>query len=551
MLPIFSAGTLFSGLILFMYIYHRSHQILYLSIVFMVLSSFIFVFSESMILVMGSLMGKKDIGIQFHRLEQVGGAFFLFAFPFFLTHFLHLRPSWNRVNLYIAYAGLVMAVSITIIAFTIPDLFISINNPQWNWKTQQGSFARGKQGVVYVFRDAMMALVILYSFSSTIADLIKSKDIRYILPVLLGIAIAIFGALDDSLHVHTYRHISFPGIPFSRFTTGVTIMNLFIMASMVRKFIDQSLLVEKATKQLSENEKKLVNLIEANQSIVFLMNTDGTILDVNVAFRKTLGYSKDELMGKNIFEFLSHQNEDDKYQKIFFMEQLEKLDAKTPRVEFTIAFNQKYSMEPKEFMVHLQRIDYGDKIEILGNAVLIMENSLMKYVRTERMRLHISNYLWNAEQAANRLTLNLNKYLPADAILGIKTSLREMIINAMEHGNMHINFDQKTQAQMDGTYFQLIQKKQKEIHGEKQFVDIEYVLRENLVGYRITDHGNGFDAKHYLKNAVLTKLNEEGIAHGRGIIMTISVFDVVRYNDKGNSVTLLKKFPTENGAGNG
>lgn len=551
MLPIFSAGTLFSGLILFMYIYHRSHQILYLSIVFMVLSSFIFVFSESMILVMGSLMGKKDIGIQFHRLEQVGGAFFLFAFPFFLTHFLHLRPSWNRVNLYIAYAGLVMAVSITIIAFTIPDLFISINNPQWNWKTQQGSFARGKQGVVYVFRDAMMALVILYSFSSTIADLIKSKDIRYILPVLLGIAIAIFGALDDSLHVHTYRHISFPGIPFSRFTTGVTIMNLFIMASMVRKFIDQSLLVEKTTKQLSENEKKLVNLIEANQSIVFLMNTDGTILDVNVAFRKTLGYSKDELMGKNIFEFLSHQNEDDKYQKIFFMEQLEKLDAKTPRVEFTIAFNQKYSMEPKEFMVHLQRIDYGDKIEILGNAVLIMENSLMKYVRTERMRLHISNYLWNAEQAANRLTLNLNKYLPADAILGIKTSLREMIINAMEHGNMHINFDQKTQAQMDGTYFQLIQKKQKEIHGEKQFVDIEYVLRENLVGYRITDHGDGFDAKHYLKNAVLTKLNEEGIAHGRGIMMTISVFDVVRYNDKGNSVTLLKKFPTENGAGNG
>ncbi len=504
-----------------------------------------------MILVMGSLMGKKDIGIQFHRLEQVGGAFFLFAFPFFLTHFLHLRPSWNRVNLYIAYAGLVMAVSITIIAFTIPDLFISINNPQWNWKTQQGSFARGKQGVVYVFRDAMMALVILYSFSSTIADLIKSKDIRYILPVLLGIAIAIFGALDDSLHVHTYRHISFPGIPFSRFTTGVTIMNLFIMASMVRKFIDQSLLVEKTTKQLSENEKKLVNLIEANQSIVFLMNTDGTILDVNVAFHKTLGYSKDELMGKNIFEFLSHQNEDDKYQKIFFMEQLEKLDAKTPRVEFTIAFNQKYSMEPKEFMVHLQRIDYGDKIEILGNAVLIMENSLMKYVRTERMRLHISNYLWNAEQAANRLTLNLNKYLPADAILGIKTSLREMIINAMEHGNMHINFDQKTQAQMDGTYFQLIQKKQKEIHGEKQFVDIEYVLRENLVGYRITDHGDGFDAKHYLKNAVLTKLNEEGIAHGRGIMMTISVFDVVRYNDKGNSVTLLKKFPTENGAGNG
>ena len=42
-------------------------------------------------------------------------------------------------------------------------------------------------------------------------------------------------------------------------------------------------------------------------------------------------------------------------------------------------------------------------------------------------------------------------------------------------------------------------------------------------------------------SAVLTA-NEQMLAHGRGIAMTINAFDEVVYNDKGNEVKLVKFF---------
>lgn len=542
MLPIFSAGTLLSGLILFAYIFHRTRQQIYLSVLFLVISSFVFVFSEMLILVYGSLLGLKEIGIQFHRTEQVSGAFFLFALPFFLAHFLNLKPKWKRINLNIAYAGLIIAVAMMIIAYTIPDLYISMNIPKSDWKVQQASYARGRQGVVYMARDIFLAIVILYAFVTSVIDLIKNRESRYLVPVLMGIFFAVIGAVDDSIEVHTEKHLFLSSVPFSRFTTGLTLMNLLTMAALARKFIDQSLLVERTSKKLSESQKKMANLIEANQNVVFLLQTDGTVLDTNIAFRKTLGYQKNEIIGRNIFEFLSKQNEEDSYQKIYFLEQMEKIETGTERVEFNISFNQKFSMEPKEFNIILQRMDYGEQVEILGNAMLLAENALVKYIKTEKMRIQLSNYLWNAELAANRLTAGLNKYLDAGSVISIKTSLREIIINAIEHGNMQISFDEKTKAQIEGNYFQLIQKKQKELNKKKIFVEIEYVLKEDRVAYRITDSGEGFDAKSYLEKLEMQQLNEQGIAHGRGIMMALSVFDYLKYNDKGNQISLIKKF---------
>jgi anti-sigma regulatory factor (Ser/Thr protein kinase) len=60
------------------------------------------------------------------------------------------------------------------------------------------------------------------------------------------------------------------------------------------------------------------------------------------------------------------------------------------------------------------------------------------------------------------------------------------------------------------------------------------------VTYIITDEGKGFDhaffkrQKHYKNKGLLL--------HGRGIMISTSIFDQVRYNKQGNEVRLTKRF---------
>ena len=65
---------------------------------------------------------------------------------------------------------------------------------------------------------------------------------------------------------------------------------------------------------------------------------------------------------------------------------------------------------------------------------------------------------------------------------------------------------------------------------------IEFTVGPELISFRITDEGNGFDHKKML----LRKSDDkeiQALAHGRGIIMARDFFDKVEYNEKGNSAS--------------
>lgn len=93
---IFCAGVLFFGLLLYILLYVKSKDNLHLSMIIIGIAGFTFVLSESLILTMGWLL-KPDIGMQFHRMEQVGATLLVFGLPFFLHQMLHLflaRPNF-------------------------------------------------------------------------------------------------------------------------------------------------------------------------------------------------------------------------------------------------------------------------------------------------------------------------------------------------------------------------------------------------------------------------------------------------------------------------
>ena len=121
----------------------------------------------------------------------------------------------------------------------------------------------------------------------------------------------------------------------------------------------------------------------------------------------------------------------------------------------------------------------------------------------------------------------------------IQIALREVIINAIEHGNLNITFDEKSDAIENDTYFNLIHCRQNTPGIKDKKVTIEYTVNKDSIRYTISDEGKGFSYKKYLENTEETA-DTECIPHGRGLVMISSVFDEISFNDKGNVVTLVK-----------
>lgn len=66
--------------------------------------------------------------------------------------------------------------------------------------------------------------------------------------------------------------------------------------------------LQKLMKAVKRNQKKYMDLYEQSPDLYRTINTDGIILDCNNAYAERLGYSKDEIIGKTIFDHSSEKN---------------------------------------------------------------------------------------------------------------------------------------------------------------------------------------------------------------------------------------------------
>ena len=84
-----------------------------------------------------------------------------------------------------------------------------------------------------------------------------------------------------------------------------------------------------------------------------------------------------------------------------------------------------------------------------------------------------------------------------------------------------------------------MRERQKNPKFSKRKVLIYYFLTPKKVSYLIKDEGNGFDHKTFIEQK-LKSAGDDLLSHGRGILLTLQTFDIVRYNSKGNQVYLCK-----------
>lgn len=116
-----------------------------------------------------------------------------------------------------------------------------------------------------------------------------------------------------------------------------------------------------------------------------------------------------------------------------------------------------------------------------------------------------------------------HKILPAIAAL---------LINAVEHGNCGITYEQKKQFLTDGTYRIELENRISEALKANKKVTVEYNKTDNNYILQITDDGDGFLAEKFIKADPARSLDE----FGRGVARANMLFDSLVYNAKGNQV---------------
>jgi CheY-like chemotaxis protein len=111
--------------------------------------------------------------------------------------------------------------------------------------------------------------------------------------------------------------------------------------------------------------------------------------------------------------------------------------------------------------------------------------------------------------------------------------LNELMVNAVEHGNLGIAYAEKTRLVMDGAWMQEIERRLQAAEHRNQFARLTYKAMKDRIVITIKDQGAGFDWANYVELAPsrATDPNGRGIAASR-----LMSFDSIEYLGCGNEV---------------
>ncbi len=134
------------------------------------------------------------------------------------------------------------------------------------------------------------------------------------------------------------------------------------------------------------------------------------------------------------------------------------------------------------------------------------------------------------EEARNLAFLIANCFPePEAAVYG----LNELLINAVEHGNLGITYAEKTQLILDGRLWEEIGRRLALSENKEKWAYLSFDSDERSIRVRIKDQGAGFDWRQYLDISPERATHP----HGRGIATSrLMSFTSVEYLGCGNDV---------------
>lgn len=126
-------------------------------------------------------------------------------------------------------------------------------------------------------------------------------------------------------------------------------------------------------------------------------------------------------------------------------------------------------------------------------------------------------------------------YIDRDRQERLLVALLELLVNAVEHGNCRITFEEKSAWLEAGKdIFELMRKKNADPLVSSRKVYLSYTVVPEYSRFVIRDEGDGFD---WRKHKAGIDRKYALAAHGRGILMANHYVRNLTFNDKGNEVS--------------
>jgi len=306
-----------------------------------------------------------------------------------------------------------------------------------------------------------------------------------------------------------------------------------------QKLRDSNAAIEEKNLLLSVSEKKYRQIVEGTSDIIFTLDDRWFFKTANDSIRTQLKISPGAAAKLRLTDLICDELTEATILRKIYTEKLEECRRENRPLEFNAYLKTPNLIEPVEFRINLEFIEIEGKSEVIGKAARLSDDRFSGAFISEKCEYSIRNMLFEADDISHRITNNLQKYLGKMELNMIRIGLREMLVNSIEHGNLNISFDEKTEAILNDRYFEFINEKQTSPDCINKRVRIEYFISPARAIFKISDQGRGFNHKKFM-----AELNDETaditLNHGRGIAMALSIFDEVRYNTRGNQVLLVK-----------
>lgn len=299
-------------------------------------------------------------------------------------------------------------------------------------------------------------------------------------------------------------------------------------------------LLQQTIPKLEKAEAKYRHLVDDSDDLIFQADTEGTILSMNKAVQRMLSTMPEDMVGKSIYAFIADGGQTDAdFHRRMVKEQIRELLHSGKLLRLRTSLHHKHRPDGVEVLLSLQLNRSAGGVEIIAKASEVEPEVSLRFLDRENGRYTLQNNLVHAELLCQRITERIALHFAHHELSGIKTCLREVLVNAIEHGNLEVSFEEKSRVIEQQDYMEFLLARQKEARFAARRVFVHYAVNRRAFTLRVTDEGSGFDHRAFMARAggddVLLMLE-----HGRGLTMTRNAFDEMVFNEKGNQVTLKK-----------
>lgn len=166
-----------------------------------------------------------------------------------------------------------------------------------------------------------------------------------------------------------------------------------------------------------------------------------------------------------------------------------------------------------------------------------LQNNVKQTAHTLKMMNKGSFSFQTLDEARNLAALLANACADADHVV---LGLTELMVNAVEHGNLGISYEEKSRLNAMGQWEDEVQRRLALPENSSRRATIKFVRNNKKIEFVILDQGVGFEWKNYLDLCPDRAFD----SHGRGIAMAKSVsFNQIEFRGNGNevSVTVLNQ----------